>query len=369
MSNTNKYPEVSFTTPLGMDTPELILSTQHNTQHDAELGEVNMFTMMVAAVDSLSPITHSDSTYPYLPHTYHQAISAPDGDKRLAAMHDQLKKLQDANTWDLIFLLAGRRPIANKWVFSKKDGAKAKLTDDDSTTNASTTSPSTTNASTTSASTTSASLHSARLVAGGDLQTKGVDYDETFALVVKLVSLRMLLAYAAFNDLDLVHWDIVAAFLNGDLKEEVYMCQPQGFDDGTGRVCKLHKSIYGLCQSARAFYQKLDSILLPNGWVRLNTEWAVWKDQEGHIIGCHVDDMCVAASPTKRKALMACLESHGLVVNDLGNLDIYIGLRIERDRQKRQIYLSQEEYVLKTLKAFGMDDCKPIATPMCHGYK
>ena len=229
VSNTNKYPEVSFTTPLGIDTPELILSTQHDTednpelilstqhdtelgeaifatpltpelilstqhgteetpeltlstQHDTELGEVNMFALMMAAVDSLSPIAIQHSTYPYpsLPHTYHQAISAPDGDQWLAAMHDQLKKLQDANTWDLIFLPAGRRPIANKWVFSKKDGAKAKPT-------------------------TSASLHSARLVARGDLQTKGVDYDETFAPVVKLVSLRMLLAYAAFHDLDLVH--------------------------------------------------------------------------------------------------------------------------------------------------------------------
>ena len=117
VSNTNKYPEVSFTTPLSIDTPELILSTQHDT----ELGEVNMFTMM-AAVDSLSPIAIQHSTYSYLPHTYHQAISAPDGDKWLAVMHDQLKKLQDANTWDLIVLPPGRRPIANKWVFSKKDG-------------------------------------------------------------------------------------------------------------------------------------------------------------------------------------------------------------------------------------------------------
>ena len=74
--------------------------------------------------------------------------------------------------------------------------------------------------------------------------------------------------------------------------------------------------------------------------------------------------MCVAATPEKRISLKACLESHGLLVNDLGNLDIYIGIRIQRDRSKRQIYLSQEEYIFKTLKAFGMEDCKPIATPM-----
>lgn len=74
--------------------------------------------------------------------------------------------------------------------------------------------------------------------------------------------------------------------------------------------------------------------------------------------------MCVAAPPEKRSSLKSCLESHGLLVNDLGTLDIYIGIRIEHNRSKRQIYLSQEEYILKTLKAFGMEDCKPIGTPM-----
>ena len=232
VSNTGQYPEVSFTTPLGVDTPELIL-TSIQQPDNAEPGEENsMLTMMMAAVDSLTPITVDRYTHLdyYLPRTYHQAIFAPEGDKWLTAMHTQLKKLQDAHTWELVFLPPGRHAIGNKWVFSKKDGAKAKSTDN-------TDIPS--------------SLHTARLVARGDLQTKGIDYDETFAPVVKLVSLRMLLAYAAFHDLDLVHWDIVAAFLNGELKEEVYMRQPQGFEDGTGRVCKLTKSIYGLCQSAR----------------------------------------------------------------------------------------------------------------------
>lgn len=75
VSATNKYPEVSFTTPLGIDTPELILSTTKQHQHDTELREVDMFTMMMAAVDSLSPIA-IHHTHTYLPHTYHQAISA-----------------------------------------------------------------------------------------------------------------------------------------------------------------------------------------------------------------------------------------------------------------------------------------------------
>ena len=181
-----------------------------------------------------------------LSRTYHEAIVSTDAHQWLQAMNIQLKKLCDAGTWDLVFLPPGKRAIANKWVFSRKDGAKATMETE--------------------------LLHTARLVARGDLQSKGVDYDETFAPVVKLVSLRLLLTHAARMDLDIQHWDIIAAFLNGEITQDVYMKQPMGFEDGTARVCKLNKSIYGLCQSARAFYQKLDAVLKNMKWTRINTE-------------------------------------------------------------------------------------------------
>ena len=255
-------------------------------------------------------------------------------------MSTQLKKLSDAGTWELVFLSTGKRAIANKWVYSKKEGAKAaEATAEDS------------------------NLHTARLVARGDLQSKGVDYDETFAPVVKLVSLRLLLTHAARKDIDIHHWDIIAAFLSGDLTQEVYMKQPTGFEDGTGRVCKLKKSIYGLCQSARAFYQKLDSVLKDKHWTRLNTEWAMWKDPYGNMIGSHVDDMCVVAGPEVRKDLKKALENEGILVHELGELDTYVGIQITRERERKQIYLYQEEYTAKVLKLFGMEDCHPVNTP------
>ena len=119
VSSTGRYPEVSFTTPLGIDTPELILTcvqqsydTTEQGEAIAERGEANaVLSMMITAVDSLTPITVSRYTHmdSYLPRTYHQAISAPDSDKWLAAMHTQLKKLQDAHTWELVFLPPGDR--------------------------------------------------------------------------------------------------------------------------------------------------------------------------------------------------------------------------------------------------------------------
>lgn len=93
---------------------------------------------------------------------------------------------------------------------------------------------------------------------------------------------------------------------------------------------------------------------------------AVWKDKKNNIIDCHVDGVWIAADEPTWIALRAYLEEQGLLVNDLGQLDIFIGIHISRDRANRRIYLSQEEYIWKILKAFGMEDCKPIATPMAN---
>ena len=156
-----------------------------------------------------------------VPRSYHEAMSRKDAPQWLKAMELQLLKLSNANTWSLIHLPPGKRAIQCKWVFNYKEGAKA------------------TAASTSQPNNSSNIMENAPLVARGDLQSKGIDYLETFAPVVKLVSLRLLLTFAAIHDLDVVHWDVVAAFLTGDLNEEVFMFQPPDFDDGSGRVCQL----------------------------------------------------------------------------------------------------------------------------------
>ena len=137
------------------------------------------------------------------------------------------------NAWELVTLPHGKKAIGNRWVFTLKSGAKK----------------------------TNTHVEKARLVARGNHQIQGVDYEETYAPVIKLVSLRVMLTIAAVHDLDLKHWDIVAAFVNGRLSEILYMQQPHGFKDGSNRVCLLKSSLYGLCQSARAWYSRLDEIL------------------------------------------------------------------------------------------------------------
>jgi hypothetical protein len=105
--------------------------------------------------------------------------------------------------------------------------------------------------------------YKARLVERGFTQTYGVDYNETFAPVAKFTSIRSILALAALEDMDIHQMDVKIAFLNGELEEEIYMEQPQGFvhQGGEHLVCKLQKSLYGLKQSPRAWNQKLDAFL------------------------------------------------------------------------------------------------------------
>ncbi|GJP35102.1 hypothetical protein CLOM_g19620 [Closterium sp. NIES-68] len=118
--------------------------------------------------------------------------------------------------------------------------------------------------------------YKSRLVARGFQQTKGKDYDEVFAPVGKGTTLRVLLAIAALLGWKIRQMDIVTAFLNGIILEEVYMKQPEGLDDGSGRVCRLKKAIYGLKQAPRAWYHKLEEALLAGGFKK-NVEKGVLR--------------------------------------------------------------------------------------------
>ena len=301
--------------------------------------------IMLHAIEDVQD-THVHSKLPhsasYIPRSHHEAMKSSNWEKWHAAMEDELRKLLSLDAWELVDLPPGTRAIANKWVYSLKDGAKGQAAKGQA----------------------AASREKARLVARGDRQIYGVDYDETYAPVIKLVSLRIMLTIAAIRDLDLKHWDVVAAFVNGKLTEPVYMRQPAGFEDGTSRVCKLKSSLYGLCQSARAWYRRLDEVIGMLGWHRLHADYAIWVSPAGdEFVGAHVDDMAVAASKATRHTLKHHLRQHFQVTN-LGDLHIYVGLTIERDRKSHTIYLSQPDYTQQILSSFSMTSCNPVATPM-----
>ncbi len=121
-------------------------------------------------------------------------------------------------------------------------------------------------------------------MARGFTQTFGVDYNETFAPVAKFVSIRCILALAAIEDMEIHQMDVKTAFVNGDLEEEIYMEQPEGFThEGEHLVCKLHKSLYGLKQSPRAWNQKLNTFLKNIEFTKSDADFSVYVAQVGDV--------------------------------------------------------------------------------------
>lgn len=139
--------------------------------------------------------------------------------------------------------------------------------------------------------------HKARLVAKGYVQQCGTDFDEVFAPVARLESVRLILAVAAHQVWQVHHMDVKSAFRNGELQEEVYVQQPPGFTVGKeGQVLKLNKALYGLRQAPRTWYSKLDACLVSLGFTRSDHEHAVYTWRSAHkplIMGVHVDDLLI----------------------------------------------------------------------------
>ena len=137
----------------------------------------------------------------------------------MKAMQEEMESLQKNNTYELVKLPEGRKALRNKWVYKLKKDGRGDLV-----------------------------KYKARLVVKGFGQKKGIDFDEIFSPVVKLSSIRIILGLATNQDLEIEQLDVKTAFLHGDLEEEIYMQQPEGFEDKRKEdlVCKLKKSLYGL---------------------------------------------------------------------------------------------------------------------------
>jgi hypothetical protein len=206
------------------------------------------------------------------PRTYAEAVGDPHYGKQWeAAIRDELNVLIANGTWRLEKLPADRKAITSKWVFKVKrhaDGSVDRL--------------------------------KARVVARGFTQQYGVDYNETFAPMVRMASVRFQLAIAAQKKLVVHSVDVVSAYLAGDLDEDLYMVPPEGYD-GEDKLCKLLKSIYGLKQSARVWNHKLRNHLVANGYKQLHSDYGLYFNGVV-LIAAYVDDMAIAG-PADLKAI------------------------------------------------------------------
>ncbi|KAJ9565938.1 hypothetical protein OSB04_001904 [Centaurea solstitialis] len=218
----------------------------------------------------------------------------------------------------------------------------------------------------------SISRYKARLVAKGYVQEYGIDFDEVFAPVARLETIRLLIALAAGKGLKIYHLDVKTTFLHGELKEEVYVSQPEGFEKvgEQGKVYKLEKALYGLRQAPRAWNIKLDGILREMGFQRCLHESAVYtKVSRGEyiIVAVYVDDLFVTGTCHEITSQFKSMMSSKFEMSDLGLLTYYLGIEVSQENDC--VTIKQASYDVKILKEAGMEEYNVAQCPMEPGLK
>ncbi len=213
--------------------------------------------------------------------------------------------------------------------------------------------------------------YKARLVVKGYFQKKGVDFHETFAPVLKYQSLRLVLSLAAIFNYEIQQFDVNNAFLNANLEEDLIMEQPLGFIEKGKEsfVLKLNKSLYGLKQAPNEWYKEINGTLLEIGFKRSNNDPCIYymKTFSNHliIIGLFVDDAVIIYDKKDCDLWLQLKEKikSKYKIKDIGEATFILGIRIERDRPNRKIYLDQVSYVEKILKRYNFEECNTMSIP------
>ncbi|KAG8472744.1 hypothetical protein CXB51_034629 [Gossypium anomalum] len=281
------------------------------------------------------------------PSNYSEAISCEDSEKWMFAMQEEMESLHKNKTWDLVKLPKGKKTVRCKWVFKKKEGTPG----------------------------VEEPKYKARLLAKGYSQVLGVDFTDVFSPVVKHSSIRALLGIVAMHDLELEQLDVKTAFLHGELEEDIYMQQPEGFtvSEKEDYVCLLKKSLYGLKQSPRQWYKRFDSFMTSHDFKRSSFDSCVYfkKNNDGSFVYLllYVDDMLIAAKDKGEIRKVKAQLSEEFEMKDLGPAKKILGMEILRDRKTSKLYLSQKGYIEKLLCRFNMRSAKPVSTPLAAHFR
>ncbi|GJW57337.1 retrovirus-related pol polyprotein from transposon TNT 1-94 [Tanacetum coccineum] len=254
------------------------------------------------------------------------------------AMQEELNQFISNDVWELVPNPMDMTIIGTKWVYRNKLDENGVV-----------------------------SRNKARLVAQGYNQQEGIDYDETYAPVARLESIRILLAYACALDFKLFQMDVKSAFLNGFINEEVYVAQPPGFIDFAkpNHVYRLKKALYGLKQAPKAWYDRLKAFLIKHDYTMGmvdNTLFTKKKDSNLIIVQIYVDDIIFGSTCQELCDDFAKIMHDEFEMSMMGELNFLLGLQIKQ--LEDGIFFNQSKYIKEMLKKFGLEDSKPMKIPM-----
>jgi hypothetical protein len=308
---------------------------RHNVQRDHPvnniLGDLKNGVITSSRVAKFSD--HYSLVSSFEPFKVQDALRDPNS---VVAMKEELNNFKHNEVWSLV-----ERPKQNvvrtKWVFCNKQDEHRVVT-----------------------------RNKARLVAKGYSQVEGLDFDETFALVARLESIHMLLAYATQHGFMLCQMDIKSTFFNGPIKE-VYVEQPPGFEseDYPTHVYKPHKAVYGLKQAPRAWYECLRDFLIENGFRIGKADSTLFTRKMGKdlfVCQIYVDDIIFGSTNKSFCDEFSKIITNRLEMSMMVVLSFFRGFQIKQ--AKEGTFISQMKYTRDILKKFGMDKAEPIKTPM-----
>ncbi|GKE44606.1 retrovirus-related pol polyprotein from transposon TNT 1-94 [Tanacetum coccineum] len=201
----------------------------------------------------------------------------------------------------------------------------------------------------------------------GYAQEEGIDFKESFALVARLEAVRIFVAYVAHKSFPIYQMDVKTAFLNGPLKEEVYVAQPDGFvdPDHPEKVYLLRKALYGLKQAPRAWYDELSNFLISKGFTKGTIDPTLFTIRYGEdilLVQIYVDDIIFGSTNPKFSKRFEKLMHSRFEMSLMGEMKFFLGLQIHQS--PRGIFINQAKYALEILKKHGMEKGQSIGTPM-----
>ena len=272
------------------------------------------------------------------PRTFKKAMSSSESLLWKEAVNSEIESILNNHTWELVDLPPGNKPLGSKWIFKRKikdDGTIDKF--------------------------------KARLVVKGYRQREGLDYFDTYSTVIRITSIRILVALAAVYGLEIHQMNVKTAFLNGELEEEIYIEQPDGFvvPGKEKKVCRLVKSLYGLKQSPKQWHAKFDQTMLSNGFKINECDKCVYiKNVPNHIvIVClYVDDMLIMSNDIANINATKRMLNSKFDMKDLGVADLILGIKINKTPQG--LALSQSHYIKTVLEKFKHLGFKVAKTPI-----